>query len=86
MLYACCNGGHNSVASLVHRALCDHFGTSTCNKPWPQPITLANRVKILWDFDICTDYAHWPAIVILNNDCRTRILIDLTIPADANKD
>ena len=40
--------GHSSVASLVHRAFCDHFGVSICDKPWlhtPQPVIMANNVK-----------------------------------------
>jgi len=80
----------NSVTSLMHKALCDHFGTSTCDKPWlhiPKPVTLANNIKFLWDFDLCTDrliLAHHPDIVVVNNDCHTGILIDMAIPADAN--
>jgi len=81
---------HNFVALLVHRALCDHFGIRTCDKPWlhtPQPVTLAKNVKLLWDFDIrndCLVSAHRPDIMVVNNDCHSGILIDVAIPADAN--
>ena len=46
---------------------------------------MANNVKILWDFDICTDrlISHRPDIVVVNSDCHTGILIDVAIPADA---
>jgi len=78
---------HNSVASLVHRALCDHFGIRTYDKPWlhaPQAVTLAKKI-ILLDFDICTDHmisAHRPDIVVVNNDCHSGIFIDVAIPSD----
>ena len=81
---------HNSVASLVHKALCDHFGIRTCDKPWlhiPKPLTLVNNIKILWDFNLHTDRsisAHRPDIVVVNNNCHTGILIDVAISADAN--
>jgi len=81
---------HNSVASLVHRALCNHLGIRTCDKHWfhtLQPVILAKNVKILWDFDIRTDHlisANRPDIVVVNNDCHSGILIDVAIPADAN--
>ena len=46
-----------------------------------------NTIKILWDFDIRTDHlilANHPDIVVVDNNCHVRILIDMTIPADAN--
>jgi len=70
--------------------LCDHFGLNTCDKPWlhiPQPVTLINNIKILWDFDIRTDHfisVHCPDIVVVDNNCHTGIPIDVAIPADAN--
>jgi len=78
---------HNSVALLVHRALCDHFGIRTCDKPClhtPQPVILAKMSRCC---GICTDHlisAHRPDIVVVNNDSHSGILIDVAIPADAN--
>ena len=83
-------GVNFKIIIMVHRALCDHFEVSTCDKPWlhtPQPVTMANNVKILWDFDIRTDRlisAQRPDIVVVNSNCWTGILIDVAIPADAN--
>ena len=81
---------HNSVASLVHKNLCSHFGVVTCDKPWlyvPESVVQVNEVKILWDFDIRTDRhisAHRPDIVMVNNDSHSAILIDIAVPADTN--
>ena len=45
---------HNSVAPLVHKSLCSHFGVPTCcNKPWlyvSESVVQTNEAKILWDF------------------------------------
>ena len=49
---------HNSVASLLHRVICSHFGFPTCEKPWlyvPQLVIKSKDVKILWDFEVRTD-------------------------------
>ena len=49
---------HNSVASLLHRVICNHCGFPTCGKLWlyiPQPVVASKDVKILWDFEVRTD-------------------------------
>ena len=46
----------NSVASLIHKHICEYNGIATCSRPWlykPQP---GENVKILWDFTIYTDH------------------------------
>jgi len=48
---------------------------------------VADSVKILSDFDICTGrmiLAHLPDIVVVNIDCHTGILIDVVISDDDN--
>ena len=81
---------HNSVASLIHKHICEFYGIPTCEKPWlytPQPLVLSNNVKIMWDFGIRTDHiisAHRPDIIIHDSTQRLAILLDVAIPADFN--
>ena len=81
---------HNSVASLVHRSLCSHFGASICDKPWlcvPESVVQMNEAKTLWDFDIYTDRyipVNSPDIVIINKNSQLAVLVDVAVPADLN--
>ena len=81
---------HNSVASLIHKHICESYGIPTCDKPWlynPQSIVQTNCVKILWDLDIRTDHvisAHRPDIVVHDFVEHSAMLLDVSIPADFN--
>ena len=78
---------HNSVASLIHKNVCEYYGIPTCEKPWlyhPQPIVQNNSVK---DLDIridCVISAHRPDIVVHNCIERSVLVLDVSIPADFN--
>ena len=75
---------------LLHRNICTHYGFYTCKKSWlydPQPVVESRDVKILWDFEVRTDYvisARRPDIIVLDNKKKCDFLIDVTIPADIN--
>ena len=43
---------HNSVAHLLHRVICSHYGFPTCENPVPQSVIALKDVKILWDFEV----------------------------------
>jgi len=64
---------------------CSHFGVPTCDKPWLhvlESVVQTNRAKILWDFDIHTDYhhipTHHPEIVTVDNNSHSAALVDVT--------
>ena len=47
---------YNSVASIIHKNVCEFYEISTCEKPWLynlQPVVLSGGVKILWDHRLC---------------------------------
>ena len=64
----------------------------TCEKPWichAQPVVQNNSVKILWDLDIRTDRvisAHRPDIVVHNCIELSVLVLDVSIPADVEKE
>ena len=48
---------HSNVAAILHRNICQHYGTKTSKTPWkhsPEPKTENKEVKVLWDFEIRT--------------------------------
>ena len=81
---------HNSVASLLHKHICEYYGIPTCKRPWlykPQPVLTGEYVKILWDFTINTDRfvsENRPDIVVYDTFNRSVILLDVAVPADFN--
>jgi len=51
---------HNSVASLLHKNICDFYGIVICDRPWLYTSSLLvvfGDVKTLWNFNIRTDHA-----------------------------
>jgi len=79
---------HNSVASLLHKNICDFYSIVTCDRPWlhtPSPLVMSGNVKILWDFNIRTDHAisvHRPDIVIVDGHDHSAILLDVAVSTD----
>ena len=78
---------HDNIARILHLELCQKFGLVGEVKWYnhkPASVAENDRVKILWDFDIQTDYViqdRSPDIVdiVVIVECH---LIDIAVPGD----
>ena len=79
---------HDIIARIVHLELCQKFGLVSQVKWYnhkPASVVENDRVKILWDFNIQTDYViqhRKPSIVVLYKTERKRHLINIAVPGD----
>ena len=78
---------HDWVGKVIHWELCKKFIFDFTNKWYMHNREFVSEIethKILWDFEIQTDYltlARWPKLVIVNQK-RTCLTVDFAIPAD----
>ena len=83
---------YNNIARIVHLELCEKFGLAGEVKWYnrkPSSVVENDRVKILWDFNIQTEYAiqnRRPDIVALYKTEIKGHLIDITVPGDKRID
>ena len=81
---------HDRVGQYLHWKICRHYKIQTVEewyKHQPEPVTEGPHTTILWDFSINTDRtikANRPDIVIKDQREKTCILIDMSVPSDAN--
>ena len=78
------------MGKYLHWKICRHYKIAT-NDRWyehqPDPVTEGKDVTVLWDFTIHTDRtikANRPDIIIKDHKEKTCMLIDMSIPSDAN--
>ena len=81
---------HNKAAAHIHWKICKEFGIEVKDRWYehePTTVTEKNNITILWDMPIHTDRtiaANRPIIVLKNKKDKTCLLIDMTVPLDAN--
>lgn len=81
---------HNRVASYIHWNMCKEVGLTVSEKYYqhqPEKVTNTDDVSILWDVSIITDrtiLANRPDIIFHNKKEKTCLIIDITVPDDAN--
>ena len=82
---------HNMIARVVHWHLCTVFHIHLTATSWhdhhPLPVAENNRIKLLWDFGMTTDFPlchNRPDIVVfLKQDCRI-LFLEIACCADVN--
>ena len=81
---------HNKIGKYLHWHICKSENIEV-NKKWykhqPEPVTENENCTILWDFGIHTDKmisANRPDIIIKYKEEKQCILIDMSVPCDAN--
>ena len=75
---------------MVHWSLCREYGLQCASRCYEQygskhPVMENTEVKILWDFNVETDHMivhRRPHIVVLENEVKNSLLIDITIHGD----
>lgn len=81
---------HNRVARYLHWVMCKHFNVPVPEKYYeytPEKVVNTNDVTLMWDVPIITDreiHANRPDIVVHNKKEKSCMLIDVSIPNDAN--
>jgi len=81
---------HNKTAAHMHWKICKEFGIEVKDRWYehePPTVTDKNNITILRDMPIHTDRtiaANRPDIVLKNKKDQTCLLIDMTVPLDAN--
>jgi len=80
---------HDKLAQLVHWNLCKRYGLQH-ERNWydhtAEKVLENEKVKILWDFSIETDYviqARRPDIVVKDKEMNHTWIIDIAMPGDA---
>ena len=79
---------HDWVGKVIHWEMCKKFKFDHTNKWYmhnPAPVLENSAHKLLWDFDIHTDYlisARRPDLIIINKKTRTCKIVDFVVPAD----
>ena len=81
---------HDNVARKIHWDICKEKGLE-CSEKWyehaPEGVVENDDVKLLWDMNIQCDNvieARRPDLVLVEKKEHTGIIIDITVPADAN--
>ena len=81
---------HNKIGVYLHWNICKSKEINVTDKWYnhqPEPVTENDKCKILWDFAINTDRtikANRPDIIVKNKTDKKCILIDMSVPGDAN--
>lgn len=81
---------HNNVANYIHWKLCKHFGAKTSEKYYqhqPEKVVNVDDVTITWDLPVITDRtipANRPDIVVHNRKNKECLLVEVSVPEDAN--
>lgn len=81
---------HNKVAAYIHWTICKEIGLPVADKYYehsPDKVAQHNNVVLLWDVPIITDrtiLANRPDIVLHDKQKNTCLLIDISVPDDAN--
>ena len=81
---------HNWVASIIHWDVCRHFGVpveSRWYRHHPDRLVETDDITMMWDTTIPTARkikANRPDICLRNRKTNTRLLIDISCPADGN--
>ena len=79
---------HDWVGKVIHWEMCRKFQFDHTNKWYmhnPAPVLENDSHKLLWDFNIQTDYlipARRPDLIIINKRKRICKIIDFAVPAD----
>ena len=81
---------HDKVGKYLHWKICRHYQIATADRWYehqPDPVSEGKDVTVLWDFTIHTDRtikANRPDIIIKDHKQKKCLLIDMSIPSDAN--
>ena len=81
---------HNRIGQYLHWKICKHYNIDTPDRWYehkPLPVINTPEVTILWDFAIHTDrtiQANRPDIVVRETLTTTCLLIEISVPSDAN--
>lgn len=81
---------HNKVAAYIHWTICKEKRIPVTDKYYehsPDKVTQHNNVILLWDVPIITDrtiLANRPDIVLHDKQKNECLLIDISVPDDAN--
>ena len=76
------------MTGLVHLEMCEKFTFDHMNKWYmlnPEPVLENDTHKLLWDFDVQTDYltsARRPDLIIINKKRIICKIVDFAVPAD----
>ena len=79
---------HDWVSKVIHWEMCKKFKFDHTNKWYmhnPAPVLENTMHKLLWDFNILTDYlilARRPDLIIINKKKRTCKIVDFAVLAD----
>ena len=79
---------HDWVGKVIHWEMCKKFKFDHTNKWYmhnPAPVLENAMHKLLWDFNIQTDYlilARRPGLIIINKKKRTCKIVNFAVPAD----
>ena len=81
---------HDRIGQYIHWKICRHYSIETSDRWYehkPIPVIETANVTILWDFSIRTDrtiQANRPDIVVREKKSETCLLIEVSVPSDAN--
>ena len=79
---------HDLEGKVIHRMMCKKFNFHHINKWYMYnlaPVLENSTHKLLWDFDIHTDYlisTRTPDLIIINKKKRTCKIVDIAVLAD----
>ena len=79
---------HDNVARIVHWEICKKYDLPRAEQWYnhkPEGVTESESIKVLWDFNINTDYEiehRRPDIVVVLKPEKECLIIDIAVPGD----